>query len=328
VLLVTGVFGVVVVVLVLTDAVTTTVNVSEQPGVFADRVVQLSRRPLRALFRRTRRPSVALGQVVLLIVVWTTLLWLGWWLILLTEPARFVHTTTGATADALDTLYVAGFAVFALGVGDIGPTSRAAQLLLPLASVTGLGLVTLEITYLLSLTRAAAHKRQVARMLHNLGDDADQIVAHLWDGTSFAHAPTILNPLATEMALLAEHQLAFPVLYEFGARRRELAVAPGLVRLLDALVVMHDRAAPQHRLPSVTHHQLLTSMQELVLATPLEGRDVTEAAPPGTRILERLGIPVVETPNDEVSRELRRALHRLAVEEGWPMADDDADDGS
>lgn len=323
---VTSLLGVLLVVVVLTDAVTTTVNVTERAGGIAARVFRLSRRPLRAMFRRNRRPSVALGQVVLLIVVWTMLLWLGWWLILLGEPARFVHTAGGATADVLDTLYVAGFAVFALGIGDIGPTSRAGQLLLPLASVTGLALVTLEITHLLSLTRAVVHKRQVARMLHNLGDDVDQIIAHCWTGTTFAPARDILNTLATELALLAEHQLAFPVLYEFGARRQKLAVAPGLIRLMDALVLMHDRAAPEVRLPDVTHHQLLTSLEEIVYATPFRGGEVATGPVPGTEIFERRGIPIATTLVPDGRCDLRQALHVLAVEEGWPMVDKGTED--
>jgi hypothetical protein len=315
----TTLVGAVLLVATLTDLLTTTVNVTERSGRLASGVFAVTRRPLQRLLPPKARPSVAMAQVVALLVTWTFLLWGSWWLIMVGEPIAFEHGD-GRVADALDTLYVAGFGVFALGVGDIGPSSRAAQLLLPLSSATGLALVTLEITYLLSLNAAAAHKRQVARMVQGLGEDADRIVRHSWDGTSFASAGPPLSALATELALLAEHQLAYPVLYQFGARREQEAVAPGLVGLLDALHLMHDRTAPWARLPELTHRQLIAGMASLVEVTPVEGDDVVVSPRPGLALLETLGVPTVDTAVADPDEPLRRRLHVLAFQEGRPVA--------
>ena len=210
-------------------------------------------------------------------------------------------------------------------MGDIEPTSRSAQLLLPLSSATGLALVTLEITYLMSLTQAVTHKRQVARMLHSLGDDPVQIVRHCWSGRTFAASRGVFDALNTQLALLAERQHSFPVLYEFGARREALAVAPGLIRLLDALRLMHDVASPRVRLPDVTHHQLVTAMREFVLSTPVADRDVPLSVEPARDVLEDLGVPIAAeqaTERTDGERSLRRRLHVLADEEGWPVLQD------
>ena len=85
------ILGVSLVVLVLCDAVSTTVNVTERSGPFSMFVFSLTGRPLRRVFRRTHRSTVGLAQVVGLVMVWAALLWLAWWLILLGEPMPYVH---------------------------------------------------------------------------------------------------------------------------------------------------------------------------------------------------------------------------------------------
>lgn len=302
---------------VLWDALTTTVNVSERIGHIARGVFAVTNRPLDVVMLQGARPTAALVQVVLLILSWTMLLWAGWWLVLLGDPIQFVYGVTGQGAGAMDTLYIAGFGVFALGVGDFGPTTSAAQLLLPASSVTGLFLVTLEVTYLLSLTRAVTHKRHLARLVRSLGNGCEEIVERAWDGTSFAAAAAPLQTLASDLTLLAEHQVTFPVLHKFGTHRPDLILAARLVDLLDAIHLMSS-APVGTRLPDLTSHQLRTGMHELVRATPLHASSVELSPEPGPDVLERLAIDTTGSQEPHLDAGLRSGLHALADLEGWP----------
>lgn len=311
--------GVLVIAVVMADAVVTTVNVSERAGRVAALVLRASRPALRAVWSGPRRSAVALAQVVTLLLGWIVGLWLGWWLVLLGPQMRFTDLVhEDRPVDAAETLAVAGSALFALGAGDVVPASTIARLLLPLAAATGLVLVTLEITYLLTLTRVAVHKHQVARMLSGLGDDPAAIVTRCWDGASFAPSARVFDELATELTLLAENQRSFPVLYELGSRDRDRTVAPGLTRVLDAVELMGAAAAPEVRLPKITHHRLLTAVDELLRSSPVsDAADVDDR--PDAEVLRRLGVPRAPEHDGGRERHLRRGLRALADEEGWPL---------
>ena len=323
---ITTVLGVALVLLALGDALATTINVTERAGPMARTVLHLSRSPLRAVLRGPRRAIVGLVQTVLMLATWTGALWLGWWLVMLGDPVVLIRGEDGVAAGMIDHLYVAGYSVFTLGAGDFVPASTAAQLSTVLAAGTGLVLVTLEVTYLLGLTGASQHKRRVARILHGLGGDVPTVVRRAFDGRGFSAAEQLLDSLANDLAELAEHHVAFPVLHELAASRRELAAGPALLRLHDAVHLMHACTAEEARLPELpvvmtraAVDELLTSMPELDLAG--------EPPPtPDTRVLKELGVPLAPSTGHatltEADHERRRGLHALAVHEGW------ADDGS
>jgi hypothetical protein len=322
--------GTAVVVLAIVDALMTTLNVTERPAPVARTVLGASRRPLRAVLRGPRRAGVGLAQTVLMLGTWTALLWLGWWLVLLADPLVLVRSDGGAVAGAVDHLYVAGYGIFTLGTGDFTPATASAQLATVLAAGSGLALVTLEVTYLLGLTGAAQHKRRLARVVHGMGRDATQIVARSWNGEDFEQAAQLLDPLADDLVELAEHHAAFPVLHEFAASRRELAVGPAMLALLDAIHLMR-RATPGARLPELPVAMVHAAVDELLLTMPELEPDATPPPAPGVEVLERLDIPVAGDTADEAAdgtaadtagyeavRTRRRDLYALALHEGWP----------
>jgi hypothetical protein len=317
----TTVLGVVVLVVAVTDALATTINVTERPPPLARAVLRTTRRPLRALLVGRRRALVGLLQTVLLLGTWGALLWGGWTLVLLADPVVLVRGESGAAAGVIDHLYVAGYAVFTLGNGDFSPATPAAQVLIVLAAGSGLAVVTLAVTYLLGLTGASQHKRRLARMVHGLGEDAHQMVRRSWTGSDFGPAAQALDSLATDVTELAEHHAAFPVLHEFAATRRELAAGPALLALLDAVTLMRACADDRARLPEMPAVQLGAAVDELLHSMPELEPQATPPPAPGTGVLEELGITVAPPPStgvDEATHARRRGLHALAVHEGWP----------
>ena len=77
-------------------------------------------------------------------------------------------------------------APFALGTGDYVPVGGTWEVLSAVASLRGLFVVTLAITYVLSVVSAIAAKRQLAGNVHNLGASPADLVCRAWDGSRFS----------------------------------------------------------------------------------------------------------------------------------------------
>jgi succinate-acetate transporter protein len=305
--------------LVMTDAVRTTINLSETTGPLARTVVGLGRRVARRLPERARS-SAGLFITVGVVVSWTLGLWLSWSVALLDPSVSIVRASDGSPLGVAETFYLAGFSVFTLGTGDVEAVTNAGRFVSIAASATGLFTVTLEVTYLLSLTQAAAHERATARQAYALGCDVGTIVRQAYRDRSFAGVEPLLFRLASDLSHLAEHHRTFPVLHDVLPRERSLALGPSLLALSDALDAMH-RAVPAEAAVGVLAYQQLTEAMDGLVARLPPMEDGLPEAPPRpdpAELLLRAGCEVeVELRADPEAEQRRRGLYALAVEEGW-----------
>lgn len=137
--------GVAVLALVAWDVLATTLSLTSVAGpitrLLTGTVWETSRRAPGSVGTALQTRA---GPVVLLVTVvsWVTLLWLGWWLVLLGVADGVESAATGAPASALERLYVAGFSVSTVGLGDFRPVGAGAQLAVDLAGLSGLLLAT------------------------------------------------------------------------------------------------------------------------------------------------------------------------------------------
>lgn len=323
--------GLALVLAVLADAVATTVSVGTKEG-------WLSRALTRTLWRgflwtgRSRRvPSLLAPAGVLLltatVVTWVGLLWLGTVLVLLSGDAAVVDAQTGAPADAAELVYYAGFTISTLGIGDYVATSDAWRTFTAASSFAGLVLITLSITYLLSVVGAVVDRRSLAAHVHGLGRTPQQIVVGGWDGAGFSSPfQQHLVALASEISGLAEKHLAYPVLQYFHTGSPETAAPVALAALDDALLLLQSALAPDARPPASATGPVRYAI-ERHLSTTTGHTDVDpHAAPPvpDTAELAAAGIPLADphrfaqTVADGASR--RAHLHAFVVESGWQRA--------
>lgn len=148
----------VVILIVFFDALTTTLIVSEGAGSLTDRLVKALWRltlAVRPPGQGSRLVAVA-GSLMLFatLLMWVALQWVGWTLLFLADPEAILNATTQQPAGFSDTTYFVGFSVFTLGTGDFVGSSEGWRLTSAAASFTGLFVVTLAITYLLSVISA------------------------------------------------------------------------------------------------------------------------------------------------------------------------------
>lgn len=121
--------------------------------------------------RRQRRSSI--GPVVLLVILatWILLLWTGFLLLFSVDVQSVLNAKTDVPADFWERVYFTGFTISTLSVGDFVPSGAGWRVIAALASLNGLFLMTLAISYLIPVMSAVVGKRQLAANSRP-GDDA------------------------------------------------------------------------------------------------------------------------------------------------------------
>ena len=324
--------GALLVALVFIDALATTLAVGAGAGPLTRRLVGPAWRGLLRL-HQPGNPSALLriaGPVLLVttVLVWVALLWAGWSLVLLAGEGAVVNATTRAPAGSADVIYYAGFTVFTLGVGDFVASTSTWRLVTSGASFTGLFLITLAITYLISVISAVVARRAVAIRINALGGSASEIVARGWAGDSFSSAfVQQLVALTGELATTAEQHLAYPVLHYFHSGDRGTSAPIAVARLDDAMMLLQRVVAPEAQ-PDVSAVDPVRQVISRYLSTSSMGAGTPEPdTPPAPPLgsFERAGVPTV-TPaefaahlREEEPR--RRRLHRLVQSDGWSWSE-------
>lgn len=184
-----------------------------------------------------------LGLVLthLLITVWIMALWLAWTLVFLSDEGSVVDGTTGEPVDLVGKAYFAGYSLLTLGNGELIPGSSFWQLATIAAAGTGLGIVTLGVTYVLNIVQAGNRRRALANTVWSLGDDADAIVQRAHDDPT--HLGQQLWSLVDRFSSVREQHTAFPVLHYLHAvdiHRSLPAQAAKLREAVDRLVAERE----------------------------------------------------------------------------------------
>jgi hypothetical protein len=318
--------GVLVVLLVFLDAFMTTLAVSVGAGPVSSKVLALCWRVMLKLHRTNSRSSfLTAGGTVLLtltVLLWVAGLWLGWALIFVGSEA-VVSQPDEQPAGWVDAAYFSGFVIFTLGTGDFGAATPGWRLASVVASFSGLFLVTLAITYLISVIAAVVLRRSLALAIEGLGSSADDIVVRGWDGARFSDMfeQQLIN-LTPQVVTFAQNHLAYPVLHYFHAEQPALAAPVALAKLEDAMMLL-DTVDPDHRPDANAVHPLRFAMERYIdAATDIAWvPHVSTPASPDVAPLRAAGIPLVDDDQiraaADTSAGRRAELNQLVTSDGW-----------
>lgn len=249
--------------------------------------------------------------LVLALVAWVGLLWAGWLCLFSLDPASVVTATDQRPASLAGRVYYVGFVLFTLGTGDYEPVGPLWEVLSAVASLSGLFLVTLSITYVLSVVSAVAKKRALAGSIHSLGTTPGGVLARAWDGAGFAGLDLHLVSLASELERHTQRHLAYPIVHYFYSRTPRTALGVAVATLDEALLLAGCVARPGRLPPAVlgparqTVESFLDTLREDYV------RPARAAPPPpDRRALASAGVPLDDAALDEAVQEAaeRRAL--------------------
>ncbi len=284
----------------------------------------------RRLPGRRGGPPNGTGLVIALTVVtlWLALTLAGWFLIFSSSDSAVVNGTTGEPADGWATLYYTAFVLSTLGVGDYVAGGAVWQVLTGLAATAGFAIVSLMITYVVSLTAAVSDKRRFARRVFVLGDSPVDIVLRGQGDKNREVLDQHLLELTSDLVSLAETHRAFPVLYYFGTREREAAHWPAVAVLDETLLLLGHLIADGRRAePDLVIDPARRAIGSYLASLPNPYRRPSEddPPPPGLGRLRDAGVPlqpphVVDRVLEEVQPRRARILTVLD-HQGWSWAD-------
>lgn len=168
--------------------------------------------------------------LVLTIVVWVLLLVLGFALVAWPALGSAIKTSHGSTpTDFGAALYYSGYTLTTLGFGDLVPKTGGYRLLTVFIAATGFSVLTLSLTYFMSVYSALVERNTFALKLHHstaeTGDPAEWLARLGAGGKLDAAASTQVDNIASHMLRLLETHHAYPVLHYFRAPEPEYAMA-------------------------------------------------------------------------------------------------------
>lgn len=312
---------------VAVDALSTTLAVRAGAGPLTRRLTAGLWHVLLRLHRRDSDSALLglAGPALLLftVLVWVGLLWAGWTLVFLSGDPSVLEARTGTAANTAQVVYYVAFTVFTLGVGDYVPAGDGWRLVTSVATFSGLFLVTLAITYLVSVVSAVVQRRALAVQVHALGSTPGVIVARGWNGEAFSSAfIQQLTALTGPLATTSELHLAYPVLHFFHTAGRDTAASLAIAALDDAMLVMSAAVAPAARPDSSAVRSVREVISRYVETATAVGvaTDVDPPPAPDLSPVTAAGIPGSETALGAAAAqqaERRQALRRLVEGDGW-----------
>lgn len=151
---------------------------------------------------------------------WLTLLFIGWGALYWPALGRGVAATSGTTDHSWTTaLYVSGYTLTTLGTGDVVATTGLYRLLQVAEAAAGFAVVTLVISYFITVYTTLPPRNAFAMALHHWtgGTDcpAHLVLRNLDDPAALRHR---VEQLGSHLRELAQTHRSYPVLRYFHYR--------------------------------------------------------------------------------------------------------------
>lgn len=220
-------------------------------------VWRLFRRAARARPERKDAILSFSGPTLLVVVVafWFLALLIGFALVLWPALGSAIQASQGPTpTDFATALYYSGYGQTTLGTGDIVPKTGVYRLLLVLQSMIGFSVLTLTLTYFMSVYNALQRRNSFAIALHHQTggtDDAVDLLARLGAGGTLTGARQEIDSMAREVVQLFVSHQNYPILHFFRFPQPYYAIAQMLLICMDTASLIQSAFNQQHR--SLTH---------------------------------------------------------------------------
>ncbi|HEV2706564.1 MAG TPA: ion channel [Pyrinomonadaceae bacterium] len=218
--------GVVLLLVVAYDVYATILHARARSGPVSEslnRTVWNAARFVAFKLTRARRHHLlnAVGPLLLpsLIVVYIVLLVCAFALIYFPRmPAQFTTSAQETGLPWMEALYFSGTTLTTLGYGDIAPRTVEMRLVAMAEAATGFALISLAVTYLLSVYGALERKRAVALSFYHQAEQGANVagfITHHFVRGNFYGLDAALRTATRDLQGLLESHIEHPVIYYF-----------------------------------------------------------------------------------------------------------------
>jgi hypothetical protein len=266
------------------------------------------------------------GIMVAILVMWLVVIWLGWFMIFSSSANAVITSQNTVPASFSERAWYVLSTTSTLGNTNFVPGSGLFEIMAGLAAVSGIGLLTMWVAYMVQVLAAIVDKRAFATAVLSLGEDIFEIVETLRCEPPNA-AVVHLAALSDRLSLLTEQHEAYPILHYFHPIDKRRSTARAVAMLDEALRIYVNGVNPE----SPTRYTMgihplrrsigtfLQTLSDLYLSRTDEPADADEDA------LRRLGVEgergrrLHQSAREHVDR--RRLLAGLVEYDGWKWDD-------
>lgn len=244
--LIVQLLGAVLVLLALADVFLTVLHARADAGIFSpgfNRLVWLAIRAVAAATGRRRDAVLSYAGPLLLaatMAFWVGLLTVGFALIYWPAMGRQIVEITDIAETPqgfLAALYFSGSCLTTLGFGDLVPATTTFRLLAVAQSILGFSVVTLGLTYLLSIYNALIRRNALAVELDYASGgrgDAAEMIVRLSAGPDIRAVKEQFAMIGRELLHLLQAHHSFPAVHYFRRPEVSYATARSALLTLDA----------------------------------------------------------------------------------------------
>lgn len=252
--------------------------------------------------RRDRMLSLGAPTVsAAILLVWVLLLVTGFAAVYLAFPDAFTHTQFDLTFGWQDAFYFSGVAASTLGMGDVLVEPGWLRVLTVVEAFMGFMVLTLSVTYVLSVYRAQSNAASFALEISSaVGDDVEQGIARLL--SDLDSAERWAEAIARRLSQLTVDHAQFPVLHYFRPPDHRQATVPQAGTLLLLFQQLDERPGWE------AHHPWLVTLRNVL------GRYLVEVS---RRFVHGTDIDVSEGDERAWAKRHRQAMRHLCYPEGW-----------
>lgn len=259
-------------------------------------------------------------------------------------PAEFAVDPEASSPRWIQAIYLSGVTLTTVGYGDITPRSVGMRVVAMVHSAAGFALISLTITYLLTVYRALERKRTIGLALYQQADEgadvAGFITNHFVAGRFLGFADS-LRDTTRDMQEMLEAHFEHPVIHYFHPTVTHKSLPRMLFLVLETCAVIRSCLGQEHE--EVRRHpdvKILEStaryvLNELIIPLGLKSSVPEHVEPPFAearrwrerfaRAMKRLREAGIETEREDAAWEAYRAqreeweasLYRFAIFLGY-----------
>jgi hypothetical protein len=301
------------------DPLWTTLWVDGNAGPLTRRHNSAIRRLILRLAGKRHRVLSTTGPIVLVtsVLVWAIIPWIGWVLLFSSDPHSLLNTRQRTTADVIDRIYFTGYTMFTLGNGDFSPNGKFWEIATALASLNGLFVLTLAVTYLLAIIEAVVAKRSFASQVWSLGHNAEEFVLNSWNGRGFPEIETQIVSLTEQLHRVTEQHHAYPMLHFYHEALRKQSVSHNLAVFSEVVLIFGHGVADNVRPAPSALFSAQRTIEEFLDTLHSAYVEPSEKRTPAPKLqpLTEAGIPVV--PAQELDRIVAERAERRRLLRGF-----------
>ncbi|MFO7978793.1 MAG: hypothetical protein R6U64_09050 [Bacteroidales bacterium] len=262
--------------------------------------------------------------LVMLFIIWSFFLWMGYSLIFLSSYGSVVDTSTELPENWIGTIYYVGYTVSSLGIGDVKTGSDTWRIVSNIMSINGLFFLSLAISYYIPVLGAVIKQRTLASQVWQMGTNPSEILRNGWNGENFGILYQQFQNMESLILQHVQNHLAYPIIGYFHSTLPKYSSRRNLVVLDEAITIA--RVLELEKPDKVVYWDSIRKSLDSYVA---ESRSLFNPGTPEApdfdyhNHLELKGLNVPSPDRQELAQldERRSVLKEIARNDGWSWDD-------